>query len=98
VNSFFLTQLPVWHPFREERLPHLALAVPMGDGGDGAQVPLADGVAVDVCLSNDGEQETENRRIRRRFARVSVANVEGSARAPERLARNGESARVRGGE
>jgi len=80
VNSFFLTQLPVWHPFREER------------------VPLADGVAVDVCLSNDGEQETENRRIRRRFARVSVANVEGSARAPERLARNGESARVRGGE
>jgi len=55
------------------------------------------GLAMDVGLLNDGEQETENRRIRRRFTRVSVANVEGSARAPERLPRNGESARVCGG-
>jgi len=54
------------------------------------------GLAMDVGLLNDGEQETENRRIRRRIARVSVANVEGSARAPERLPRNGESARVCG--
>ena len=55
------------------------------------------GLAMDVGLLNDGEQETENRRIRRRFARVSVANVEGSARAPKGLPRNGESARVCGG-
>jgi len=55
------------------------------------------GVAVDVGLLNDGEQKTENRRIRRRTTRVSVANVEGSARAPKELPRNGESARVCGG-
>jgi len=30
------------HPFLEERLSLLALAVPTGDGADGAQVPLAD--------------------------------------------------------
>jgi len=55
------------------------------------------GIAVDVSLLNDGEQEKENRRIRRRITRVSVANVEGSARAPKELPRNGESERVCGG-
>ena len=44
--NFFLIQLPVWHPFLKEGFPHLALAIPMGDGGDGADIPLADRVAV----------------------------------------------------
>ena len=52
--NFFLIQLPVWHPFLEKRLPDLALAVPMEDGGDGSDVPLADRVAV---LHGPGEEQ-----------------------------------------
>ncbi len=93
-NGFRSTAVPLSGGFR----PAGQTACPAFDGylPEGSS-NRRNGVAVDVGLLNDGEQETENRRIRRRFTRVSVANVEGSARAPERLPRNGESARVCGG-
>ena len=93
-NGFRSTAVPLSGGFR----PAGQTACPAFDGYlPDESSNRRNGVAVDVGLLNDGEQETENRRIRRRFTRVSVANVEGSARAPERLPRNGESARVCGG-
>lgn len=93
-NGFRSTAVPLSGGFR----PAGQTACPAFDGYLPEESSnRRNGVAVDVGLLNDGEQETENRRIRRRFTRVSVANVEGSARAPNGLPRNGESARVCGG-